>query len=249
MTIQLPCISGHGLRAVVTLSLILTTVAEARSERQQTGEDADGFVSIFDGATLTGWRAVPEESASDWSMRDGVIVGTGSADRLSYLVWQDEQLENFELKLEYRFQTEGNSGVEIRSRVDVTGKRPFEGYHADIGHVGIGPHILGAWDFHFATRREYPCERGTRLRIDTDGEPHYSTINDPVTLDDIHQGDWNVLYVIARDNKCQMYLNGKAASKFTDETAERLRRGAIGLQIHDKGMQVEFRNILVRRLP
>ena len=50
---------------------------------------SDGFVSIFDGTTLDGWHAVPKESAPDWTVRDGAIVGRGSADRLSYLVLED----------------------------------------------------------------------------------------------------------------------------------------------------------------
>jgi hypothetical protein len=205
----------------------------------QRATDADGFASIFDGKTLSGWRAVPRESASDWTVRDGAIVGHGSADRLSYLVWKDEHLTDFELKLRYRLPGNGNSGVEIRSRVDVTRKRPFEGYHADLGHVGIGPHILGAWDFHFARRKEYPCPRGTRLIIDEDGKPHSSSIRP-------HQ--WNDVHIIARGNHFQFFINGKPASEFTDNAKRgRLDHGAIGLQIHDKGMKVEFKDIRLKR--
>jgi hypothetical protein len=87
----------------------------------------DGFVSLFDGKTLDGWHAVPNESASDWTVRDGAIVGRGSADRLSYLVWKDEHLTDFELELRYRLPGKGNTGVEIRGQPDPTGKRPFEG--------------------------------------------------------------------------------------------------------------------------
>ncbi|GIV26187.1 MAG: hypothetical protein KatS3mg027_0001 [Bacteroidia bacterium] len=71
----------------------------------------------------------------------------------------------FELTFDYRLPGPGNTGVEIRAHPDPTGRRPLIGYHADLGHVGIGPHILGAWDFHFDGRREPPCPRGTRLVI------------------------------------------------------------------------------------
>ncbi len=109
-------------------------------EPKRPGRSAgDSFVSLFDGKTLAGWHAVPRDSASDWAVRDGAIVGRGSADRLSYLVWKDEHLTDFELKLRYRLPGKGNTGVEIRSQPDRSGKRPFEGYHADLGHVGIGP--------------------------------------------------------------------------------------------------------------
>jgi len=209
---------------------------------------SDGFVSIFDGKTLDGWHAVPKESASDWSVRDGVIVGHGSADRSSYLAWKDEHLTDFELELRYRLPGKGNTGVEIRSQPDLAGKRPFEGYHADLGHVGIGPHILGAWDFHFARRTEYPCPRGTRLIIDEDGKPHSSTIPGALTAADVRPHQWNDVRIIARGNHFQFFINGKPASEFTDNAKRgRLDQGAIGLQIHDKGMRVEFKDVRLKR--
>ena len=210
---------------------------------------SDGFVSIFDGRTLDGWHAVPKESASDWAVRDGAIVGHGSADRLSYLVWKEEKLTDFELRLRYRLPGKGNTGVEIRSQPDLTGKRPFEGYHADLGHAGIGPHILGAWDFHFARRKEYPCPRGTRLIIDEDGESHASPIRGALTVADVRPQQWNDVRIIARQNHFQFFINGKLASEFADNAKRgRLDRGAIGLQIHDKGMTVEFKDLQLKRL-
>ncbi len=210
---------------------------------------SDGFVSIFDGTALDGWHAVPKESASDWTIRDGAIVGHGSADRLAYLVWKDEHLTDFELELRYRLPGKGNTGVEIRSQPDPTGKRPFEGYHADLGHVGIGPQILGAWDFHFAKRKEFPCSRGTRLVIDQHGKPHSSTIRGALTVADVRPHQWNDVRIIARGNHFQFFINGKPASEFTDNARRgRLDHGAIALQIHDKGMHVEFKDIRLKRL-
>ena len=205
--------------------------------------------AIFDGKTLEGWNAVPKDCASDWTVRDGAIVGHGSADRLAYLVWKDEHLTDFELELRYRLPGNGNTGVEIRSQPDLTGKRPFEGYHADLGHVGIGPHILGAWDFHFATRKEYPCNRGTRLIIDENGNTDSSAIPGAITAADIRPHKWNDVRIVARGNHFQFFINGKLASEFTDNAKSgQLAHGAIGLQIHDKGMKVEFKDIRLKRL-
>jgi sialidase-1 len=210
---------------------------------------SDGFVSLFDGKTLDGWHAVPEESAPDWTVSDGAIVGRGSADRLTYLVWKEAHLTDFELRLRYRLPGKGNTGIEIRSQPDASGKRPFEGYHADLGHVGIGPHILGAWDFHFARRREHPCPRGTRLVIDEDGAARSGTIAGALTAADICPHGWNDVHVSARGNHFRFFINGKLASEFTDYAKEgRLDEGAIGLQIHDKGMRVEFKDIRLKRL-
>lgn len=206
------------------------------------------FVKIFDGKTLKGWHPVPKDGVVDWQVKQGMIVGTGSKQRLSYLVYKDENLKDFELKFQYRLPAEGNTGVEIRSQHDKSGKRPFIGYHADLGHIGIGDHILGAWDFHFAGRKEYACYRGTNLVIDPDGKTHHSKIANPVQLKDIRDKDWNEVHVIAKGNHFQFFINGKPASEFTDNFKERLQSGAIGLQIHDKGMQVHFKDVRLKRL-
>ncbi len=215
-----------------------------------TAQDDAGFVPIFDGKTLQGWRAAPEDTIAEWSVKDGLIQGEGNEDRLAYLIYSgDEKLTDFELKLSYRMRTEGNTGIELRARVDNTGKRPFEGYHADLGHVGIGPQILGAWDFHFAVRKEFACERGTRLVIDKTGNASRHTIENHVTPDDIKKRDWNECHIIARGNRFKFFINGRLSSEFTDGINNgHLENGFIGLQLHDEGMIVQFKDIRLKRL-
>ena len=211
---------------------------------------SDGFRTIFDGKTLEGWHAQPEESTPDWSVREGKIVGEGSVDRQSFLTWREDDLTDFELKFSYRLPDgKGNTGVDIRMRPDETGKRDFEAYHADLGHVGIGPGVLGAWDFHFGRRTEYPCARGTRLIIQEDGVPKFEKIPGALTADDVHRRDWNDVHIIVRGHKFHFRINGKVASEFEDHVAsQRFDNGPFGLQIHDKGMRVEFKGLRLKRL-
>ena len=229
---------------------MLSIVAHAQLTAQDASSavDKDGFRPIFNGKTLDGWRSMPADGINDWSVRDGMLIAKGSQDKLVYLIYKDENLADFEMKLQYRMVTEGNSGVEVRAHVDKSGKRPLEGYHADFGHVGIGPQVLGAWDFHFAKREEYDCRRGTRLVIDEDGTTHSSKIKDAVTTDDINKHGWNKLHILANGNKLSFSINGKIASEFTDNKPERLKSGMMGLQIHDAGMVVEFKDILLKEL-
>jgi len=241
----------HRRDLVVLGAMVMLLSLPGSAQQEVKGQEAEqsyGFVSIFDGKSLTGWRALPEDSASDWSVNDGVIVGQGSADRLSYLVFQEEALSDFELKLRYRMKTKGNTGVEVRARIDTTGKRPLEGYHADLGHVGIGPQILGAWDFHFAKRKEHPCHRGMRLVIDKNQRGQQSKIPDAITLADIKKGDWNEVHIVARGGELKFSINGKRAAEFVDNYGDYLKKGAIGLQIHDKGMVVEFKDLKLKRV-
>jgi len=207
------------------------------------------WVNLFDGRTLTGWHAVPSGSQDDWSVRDGAIVGRGSQNRLSYLVWKEMDLADFELTLRYRIHGQGNSGIEIRAMPDPSGKRPFVGYHADLGHVGIGPHILGAWDFHFTQRNEPACLRGTRLTLQPDGSLHRETIQPPLPLSAVHRNHWNRVRILARGNQFEFFINGKLASAFCDQvTARHFQKGRIGLQIHDAGTRVEFKDIRLRKI-
>jgi hypothetical protein len=91
--------------------------------------------------------------------------------------------------------------------------------------------------------------RGTRLVIDEDGKTHSSTIRGGLTLADIRTHEWNDIRVVAHGNHFQFFINGRLASEFTDNAKRgRLDHGAIGLQIHDKGMQVEFKDIRLKQL-
>ena len=237
-------------RTFVFACLLLPALCNSGITAEPTAKQgtSTGFKSIFDGKTLKGWRAMPKENISDFSVRDGVLFAKGSKDQLVYLIYEDEDLGDFELKLDYRMATKGNSGVEVRAHIDKSGKRPFEGYHADFGHVGIGPQVLGAWDFHFANREEYDCRRGRSLLIAKDGKTSFTTLPDALKKEDIHKHGWNEMHIVAKGRKLSFSINGKVASEFIDNKPEYLKSGIMGLQIHDAGMITEFRNIQLKRL-
>ena len=90
-------------------SIHFTTLVKAAEQ------DDKGFVSIFDGKTLNGWETMPGRASKAWVVRDGMIVGDGDKGR-SYLVFENKQIVDCEIKLSYRFPGEGNSGISIRAR-------------------------------------------------------------------------------------------------------------------------------------
>ena len=240
MCMATPAIVGK--RLVVRTLSSLVCIAETESANRQPSP-------IFDGKTLDGWSVVPAERSGDWKAVDGVIRAAGSTGA-SYLVFDDKDIGDFELTFRYRMLTAGNTGVEIRSRVDKSGKRPFEAYHADLGHVGIGPAVLGAWDMHFATRREHPIPRGTRVVIDADGKASTTKIAGSLTRDDVKKRDWNDVRVLVRGYEFRFWINGKVASELFDnfEKGGRLDRGALALQLHESGTQIEFADLKLSKL-
>lgn len=214
------------------------------------GAAKNDFVPMFDGETLKGWEATPAKIAPAWTVQDGMIVGNGDKGR-GYLTYTaNKNVANLELKFSYRFPGKGNSGVNIRAIPDKTRRRDFQSYHADLGHLGIGKNVMGAWDFHTPGRREHRCFRGDRLVIAENDQPTITPIKNALTAADIHKADWNHVHIIVEGNRFQLFINGKLSSEFTEHLpqAKRLQSGMIQLQLHDPGMIVQFRDLQLKVL-
>ena len=231
-------------KTVIVFLLVMLGISSAH------GAGKDGFISIFNGKTLKGWEAMPARTAPDWTVKDGLIVGKGDHGR-GYLTYSpNKNVANLELKFSYRFPSKGNSGVSIRAIVDKTRKRDFQSYHADLGHLGIGKNVMGAWDFHTPGRREHRCFRGDRLVIGKDDQPTITPIKNALTVADIKKGDWNTVHIIAKGNNFKLLINGKLSSEFTEHLpeAKRLKKGMIQFQLHDPGMIVHFKDLSLKIL-
>ncbi|MEM7386457.1 MAG: PVC-type heme-binding CxxCH protein, partial [Verrucomicrobiota bacterium] len=186
--------------------------------------------------------------AGDWKVIDGAIVGKGTGDE-SYLILKEE-LGDFELKFRYRLLSkEGNTGVEVRGRFVENKPNRLHGYHADLGHPGIGDKVLGAWDFHENDRGDYLAKRGERVTIGEDGKKTAMLIPDAFEPKDVNRGGWNEVHVVAKGKQFWFSINGKLASEVIDEEeAKRLDKGFIGFQLHGGDtMEIAFKDIRVKR--
>lgn len=236
---------------MLSLALVHALMAENKKveSKADTQADNEGFVPMFDGKTLTGWEEMPAAAVKAWSVVDGAIVGEGDKGR-GYLVFENRELADFELKLSYRFPGKGNSGVSVRARPDETGRRKFQSYHADLGDLGSGRKVLGAWDFHVPGRKEHSCFRGDRLVIDANDNPALTKIEGAVTEADIVKDGWNAVHLIVKGNTLKFFINGKPASEFSEHLPDekRLHKGMIQLQLHDPGMFVHFKDLRLKIL-
>jgi hypothetical protein len=70
----------------------------------------DGWIPMFDGSTLDGWQA--SENPGAWSVRDGVLTGTGFR---SHLFYMKQQCTDCEFKADVRLNHAGNSGMYFRA--------------------------------------------------------------------------------------------------------------------------------------
>ena len=96
----------------------LATSCGSKGNAKKASAKDDGFVSIFDGKTTTGWRGYDKSAFPEagWNVVDGTLhcigSGTGEAGSGGDIIY-DKKLTNFELDLEWKISEGGNSGIFI----------------------------------------------------------------------------------------------------------------------------------------
>jgi hypothetical protein len=207
----------------------------------------DGFVSIFDGKTLDGWKA---HDMSHWSVEDGAITGKTTADHPLkhnvFLVYQKDQPDDFELRLKFRIQgaPRANSGIQFRGSVHWKGT--VRGYQADISRGGW----LGClWDE--GTGRQALAKRGQKTVIAEDGKRETTQIGDAVAMFKNFDVDgWNDFTVIAKGHDITVKLNGQTTAQLTDKQKDHFEtKGVLALQLHaGPPMTVQFKDVEIKAL-
>src|ERR1051325_1258521 len=69
-----------------------------------------GWISMFDGKTLDGWKA--NDNPESWTVKNGAIVGDGEK---SHLFYMQRECENCEFKAQVKLNHGGNSGMYFRT--------------------------------------------------------------------------------------------------------------------------------------
>ena len=122
------------------VSLTSVFAASVHAEEQHQAElpaaDATGWITLFNGKDLAGWEGLQDY----WSVVDGAIQCSETKDKskqsdLILLSSKEnpEKFANFELRYSWKMVTpDGNSGVQIRGKIDNPGMFHVGGYQADI---------------------------------------------------------------------------------------------------------------------
>ena len=222
-----------------------------------------GFVPIFDGKTLNGWKG----DTNYWRVENGCLVGEIQPDKPvktnSFIVWNGGEPADFELILEYRITVDGNSGINYRSTQLTDVPHALKGYQADID--GKNNYTGQNYEERGRTTLAY---RGQKTVIDPLDNPA-ANIRDNVknnawtglkVVDSLGNTDslkaniksdaWNEVHLIIKGNRLQHFVNGILMSDVTDnDTANRKMKGLLGVQVHvGPPMKVEYRNIRLKEL-
>jgi hypothetical protein len=207
--------------------------------------DESGFRAIFDGKTLDGWEGDPKY----WRVTGGVMTGEITPATLiksnTFLIWRGGAPKDFELKVDYRITSGGNSGINYRSVVvpdTVTPENRFamRGYQCDIDGLNhyTGNNYEEKGRLFLSVRGQVTHVTGTRTPI------ILSTLGDNQELAALITADWNSIHLIVRGNVLIHMVNGRAMSvTIDDDAAGRKMDGLIGVQVHVGGpMKIEYRN-------
>ncbi|MGH9159064.1 MAG: 3-keto-disaccharide hydrolase [Vicinamibacteraceae bacterium] len=246
--------------AISVLALIVTSGLVDSASHAQTAPPA-GFVSIFNGKDLTGWK-IPEGDNGHWKVVDGVIdYDAGSEAKEDKNLWTVKPYRNFEAKLDWRIKATPyvNKNMRIvmpdgRNKKDEKGEEiRIAAPDSDSGFIlrGSTKAQLNIWCWPVGSGEMY----GYRTADDTPAALKAAVT--PATNADNDIGEWNTFEVTVVDKTVTVTLNGKLIiDKVTlpDLPVE----GPLGLQHHGgvgEGGEytgnpalVQFRNIFVKEL-
>ena len=188
------------------------------SARAVNAGSSDGWIPLFDGQTLTGWRA--SENPDTFRVENGEIVVHGPRAHLFYDgPVMNHDFKDFELKADVLTKPGANSGVYVRTAFQPDGF-PSQGYEVQVNNSHTDWRRTGSLyavrDIREAGRDNewftmHVIVRGRRVQIAIDDKP----------LVDYTEPD-------------------------TSRT--RLTGGTVALQGHDPASEVHYRNILFRSL-
>lgn len=175
---------------------------------------------LFNGTDLTGWDAYGTEL---WYVDNGDLICESGPDKQYGYLGTRKYYNDFDLNLEFKLISNGNSGVFIRSyiRKDVE----ISGWQVEVAPPG---HDTGGIYESYGRGwiAQIPDEKETILKKD----------------------DWNTLRIKVIGDAVTTWLNGELMTDLKDDKIGQ-GQGRILLQIHDGGgIKVRWRNIVITEL-
>lgn len=199
-----------------------------------------GFVSMFNGKDLTGWKglvgnpiyrtkqldaalkALQEKAdakmVKDWVVKDGILVFTGHGDNLC----TEKKYGDFEMYVDWKITAQGDAGIYLRGAPQVQ-----------------------IWD---TSRREVGAQVGSGGLYN-----NQKNQSKPLVVADNAIGSWNNFHIIMKGDKVTVYLNGVLVTdnvvleNYWDRNLPIFIKEQIELQAH--GTYVAYRNLYIRELP
>ena len=201
-----------------------------------------GFVSLFNGKDLTGWKGLVANPIArskmsdtalqaaqikanikmkeDWEVKEGLLNYTGNLHGENLAT--EKQYGDMEIYIDWRIQEKGDAGIYLRGTPQVQ-----------------------IWD---TSRREVGAQVGSGGLYN-----NQKNVSKPLVVADNKVGEWNTFHIIMKGDRVTVYLNGilvtdnTSLENYWDRKLPLFAKEQIELQAH--GTFVSYRNIYVRELP
>lgn len=176
-------------------------------------------INLFNGKDLTGWTAHGTEK---WYVEKGNLICESGPDKQYGYLSTNESYKNFDFTVQFKQESNGNSGVFFRSGI--------EGVKISGWQVEVAPpdkHTGGIYESY---------GRGWLIKPNPAHEKY------------LKAGKWNSLRILVKGDQVTTWLNGHMMIDLNDEKIGK-GQGFIALQIHDGGgIKVRWRNFKIKLL-
>jgi hypothetical protein len=204
-------------------------------------EKAEGWVLLFNGTNLDGWKTFKGGDVKGWKVIDGILNNSGVGSDHGGDIITVDQFKNFELYLEWKIAPKSNSGVFFHVHEKNT-QKIYE----------TGP------EYQLLDDKGWPGKLKDSQYSGANYDMHARNGGDVKPID-----EWNTTRIVVKGALVQHYLNGEKVVEYelwSDEWNElkenskwkskpyygMAKKGHIGLQDH--GGLTQFRNIKMRKL-
>jgi hypothetical protein len=179
----------------------------------------EGFVSIFDGKTLDGWKI--NQAPETFAIEDGAIRANGDCSHLFYVgKVNDGKFKNFELRLDVMTRKNSNGGVFIHTVYQEKGWP--SGYEVQVNNTQKDPQKSGG--LYNTVKNLTPFEDDAWMQF-------VIVVNN------------GVVTVTVNEKELVKYQTEAGTSKLLADG------GTFAIQAHDKGSTTLYKNIRVKVLP
>ena len=211
------------LMAILVAPLAVIGADDAKGKKK--GEK--GFISLFDGKSLNGWK-VNKENPKSITVKDGNIVIDGPRAHLFYAGdVEKHNFKNFVLRAQVKTFPKANSGIYFHTKYEDSGW-PYAGFEAQVNNTHGDPKKTGGL---YAVKDVNPAPA--------------------------KDGEWFDYEIRVKGKKVNIKINGKVTSSWTEipnashlksMPGRKLGSGTFALQAHDPKSVVHYRNIRVKPL-
>ena len=194
---------------------------------------SDGWISLFDGKSLAGWKASEHEGT--FSVTDGQIVVHGDRSHLFYVGSEHRaDFKNFEFTADVMTRPGANSGVYFHTAYQPSGF-PSAGFEVQVANTHQG---ANGYVEHKKTGSLYGVRNISK-----------QLVND---------NEWFQVNILVRQKQVQIRVNDMLIVDYIEPTPpfradlnfqRILNHGTFALQGHDPDSTTYFKNIRMRPLP